>query len=51
MYVNDKRFYILESTAENSKIAFPLKYSFEEIDAIIDPFVNKKLLINSLEYK
>lgn len=51
LYVNDKRFYILESTAENSKIAFPLKYSFEEIDAIIDPFVNKKLLINSLEYK
>ena len=51
LYVNDKPFYILESTAEKSKIGFPLKYSFEEIDAIIDPFVNKKLLINSLEYK
>ena len=51
LYVNDKSFYILESTAENSKIAFPLKYSFEEIDAIIDPFINKKLVINKLEYR
>lgn len=51
LYVNDKRFYILESTATNSKIGFPLKYSFEKIEAIIDPFVNKKLVIKSLEYK
>ncbi len=26
LYVNEKRFYILESTATGSKIAFPLKY-------------------------
>ena len=51
LYVNDKRFYILESTATNSKVGFPLKYSFEEIEAIIDPFVNKKLVVKSLEYK
>ena len=51
LYVNDKRFYILESTASGSKIGFPLKYSFEEINAIIDPFVNKKLVIKKLEYK
>lgn len=51
LYVNGKRFYILESTAQNSKIAFPLKYSFEEIEAIIDPFVNKKLVVEKLEYK
>jgi hypothetical protein len=51
LYVNDERFYILESTAKNSKIGFPLKYSFEEMAAIIDPFVNKKLLVNSLEYR
>ena len=51
LYVNDKRFYILESTAENSKIGFPLRYKFEEIEAIVDPFVNKKLVVNSLEYK
>ena len=51
LYVNGKRFYILESTAQNSKIAFPLKYSFEGIEAIIDPFVNKKLVVENLEYK
>ena len=51
LYINGKRFYILESTAQNSKIAFPFKYSFEEIEAIIDPFVNKKLVVEKLEYK
>ncbi len=51
LYVNDKRFYILESTAKGSKIGFPLRYKIEEIKAIINPFVNKKLLINKLEYK
>jgi len=51
LYVNGKRFYILESTATNSKIGFPLKYKFDEIEAIIDPFKNKQLVINNLEYK
>jgi hypothetical protein len=51
LYVNDKRFYILESTATGSKIGFPLKYNFEEINAIIDPFVNKKLVVKKLEYR
>ena len=51
LYINDKRFYILESTATSSKIGFPLKYSFEEINAIIDPFVNKKLVVKKLEYR
>ena len=51
LYVNDKRFYVLESTATNSKVGFPLKYSFEEINAIVDPFVNKKLVVKKLEYK
>ncbi|QKF72401.1 hypothetical protein AFAEC_0179 [Aliarcobacter faecis] len=51
LYVNNKRFYILESTATASKIGFPLKYKLDEIDAIIDPFINKKLKIESLDYK
>ena len=51
LYVNDKRFYILESTAKGSKIGFPLRYKMDEIKAIIDPFSNKKLVINKLEYK
>ncbi|RBQ32375.1 hypothetical protein CRU92_01315 [Arcobacter sp. FW59] len=51
LYVNYKRFYILESTATNSKIGFPLKYQFEEIEAIVDPFINKKLVVSKIEYK
>ena len=35
LYVNDKRFYILESTANGSKIGFPLRYKLEEIKAIV----------------
>ncbi len=51
LYVNDKKFYILESTAANSKIGFPLKYKLDEIEAVVDPFINKKIVINDLEYK
>ena len=51
LYVNDKRFYVLESTATNSKVGFPLKYKLEQIEAIVDPFANKKLVIEELEYK
>ena len=51
LYINDKPFYILESTATASKIGFPLKYKFDEIDAIVDPFLNKKLVVRSLDYR
>lgn len=51
LYINKKPFYILESTATNSKIGFRFRYTFDEIEAIIDPFKNKKLLITSLDYK
>lgn len=51
LYVNNKKFYILESTATASKIGFPLKYKISEIEAIIDPFINKKIVKKELEYK
>ena len=51
LYLDGNRFYKLESTATLSKIGFPLKYKFDEIEAIIDPFKNKQLLVNTLEYK
>ncbi|MCG3707352.1 hypothetical protein L5F43_12815, partial [Aliarcobacter butzleri] len=51
LYVNDKKFYILETTATLSKIGFPLKYKLSDIEAVIDPFKNKKIVINNLEYK
>ena len=51
LYINDKKFYILESTATNSEIGFDLKYKLDEIEAVIDPFINKKLIIDKLDYK
>lgn len=51
LYINNRAFYILESTATASKIGFPLKYKFDEIQAIVDPFKNKKLVVKSLDYK
>ena len=51
LYINKKPFYILESTAKDSKVGFDLKYEYDKIKAFIDPFKNKKLVINSLQYK
>lgn len=50
LYINDKRYYILESTATNSKIGFPLKYDLKDIKAVVNPFINKKLYIEKLTY-
>ena len=51
IYLKNKPYYILESTAKNSKIGFPLSYALNEISAIIEPFENIKLDINNIEYK
>ena len=51
LYVNGQKFYILESTAKNSPIGFPLRYKLNEIQSIIEPFENRKIDINQLEWK
>ena len=51
LYLNGKQYYILESTAKNSPIGFPLQYELNEIDTIIEPFENRKIEINKLEWK
>jgi len=51
IYLNNKKYYILESTAKNSPIGFPLRYDLNEIKAIIEPFSNKRIDINTLEWK
>ena len=51
IYLNHKPYYVLESTAKDSKIGFPLSYKLDEISAIIEPFENRKLDINMIEYK
>ena len=51
LYLNEKKYYILESTAKNSPIGFPLQYRLDEIDTIIEPFENRKIEINKIEWK
>jgi hypothetical protein len=51
IYLNGRAYYILESTAKDSKIGFPLTYSLDEISTIFEPFENKKLDIDGMEYK
>jgi len=51
LFINNRPYYILESTAKDSKIGFPLTYSLNEISTIFEPFENKKLGINTLTYK
>lgn len=51
LYINGERFYILETTAKNSKVGFPLKNKISEIEGIINPFENKQLDVKSLEYR
>ncbi len=51
LWVNDKKYFILESTAKGSKVGFPLQYKLEDIDVIVEPFSNEKISIESLEWK
>lgn len=51
LYINNEKYYILESTAKNSKVGFQLRYHLNDIQAVIDPFRNEKVVVSLLEYK
>lgn len=51
LWIKGEKYYILESTAKGSKVGFPLHYHVNEIEAIVEPFENKKLKISDLTYK
>jgi len=51
LYINNRAYYILESTAKNSKIGYPLTYKLSDISTIFEPFENRKLNIDTLTYK
>lgn len=51
LWIKDKKYYILETTAKGSTIGFPLHYDLDKIEAIVEPFSNKKLDISDLKYK
>lgn len=48
--IQDKKYYELESTAKNSKIGFMHKNTLQNIEAIYDPFINKKIDIKNVDY-
>jgi len=51
LYIDGKAHYILETTAKDSPIGFPLKYPLIQIHGIIDPFKNEKISYHTLQYK
>jgi len=51
LWINNRKYYLLESTVKDSSIGFPLQYRLDEIDTIVEPFKNIKLDIERLEYK
>jgi len=51
LYINGVKYYILESTAKNSPIGFPMQRKLSDIEAIIEPFQNRKVDIKSIEWK
>ena len=51
LWINDRKYYLLESTAKDSFVGFPLHYDLDEIEAIIEPFSNKKMKIENITYK
>jgi len=51
LWLDGKKYYILESTAKGSKVGYPLRYGLDEIEAIIEPFSNEKVSFTTLEYK
>ncbi len=51
LYINGKKFYILESTAKGSSIGFPFRYKISDIHEIIEPFSNRKIDIETIEWR
>jgi transglutaminase-like putative cysteine protease len=50
LWINGKKYYILESTATGSKVGFPLQYKLNQIDTIVEPFSNNIIKVKELEF-
>ena len=51
LWINEKKYYILETTAKDSTVGFPLHYDLDGIDVIVEPFSNEKIDMNNLRYE
>ena len=51
LWIDGRKFYILESTAEGSRVGFPFHYRVDQIEAIVEPFSNQKQKYRKITYK
>ena len=51
LYLDGKKFYILESTAKGSSIGFPFRYEISDIEMIIEPFENREVEVNRIKWR
>ncbi|UFH58791.1 transglutaminase-like domain-containing protein [Sulfurovum mangrovi] len=51
VWIDGKKFYVLESTAKGSRVGYPLGYRVEQIEMIFDPFINEALAYQRVSYK
>ncbi len=51
LWLDEKKYFILESTAKGSSIGYPLHYKLSDIHAIVEPFSNQKVEYERLKYK
>ena len=50
LWIDGRKYYILGSTAKDSRVGFAMKYKVDDIDVIIEPFSNEKMDYETLEY-
>ena len=51
LWIDGKKYYILESTARYSKVGFLFNYRLDQIKMIFDPFFNEELMYQQLSYR
>jgi len=51
LWLDGKKYYILESTAKGSKVGYSLRYRLDDIEGIIEPFANEKISYEAIVYK
>lgn len=51
LWIDGKKYFILESTAKGTAVGYPLHYRLDEINVIVDPFSNEKLSFKQIEWR
>ena len=51
LWLDGKKYLILENTAKGSAVGFPLHYKLDEINVIVNPFTNEKHSFKQIEWR